>query len=185
MRLRPAALHRPGGVPRQSGPPDLRLSPSVGSFRVLVAGDRVRGAADRRDLRRDRVGNTLALLLIFSIVGAWLAKQAGFGVIARMRSQLERGVLPGNEIVEGALVFAAGLLLLVPGFVTGIVGLVLLLPPVRHVVRAGIVRSLRKRVTRYGIVPGRTTGPTGQSGPNGPTGSTGPSGPGGPGVIDV
>ena len=127
------------------------------------------------------VANTLALLLIFSVVGAWLAKQAGFGVIARMRSQLERGVLPGNELVDGVLVFTAGVLLLVPGFVTGIIGLVLLLPPVRHLVRAGVVGSLRKRVSRYGIVPGRTTGPTGP----GPTGPGGPSGPTGPGVIDV
>jgi len=124
------------------------------------------------------VANTLALLLIFSVAGAWLAKQAGFGVIARMRSQLERGVLPGNELVDGVLVFTAGVLLLVPGFVTGIIGLVLLLPPVRHLVRAGVVGSLRKRVSRYGIVPGRTTGPTGP-------GPTGPGGPSGPGVIDV
>jgi UPF0716 protein FxsA len=119
------------------------------------------------------VVDTLALLLIFSIVGAWLAKQAGFGVIARMRGQLERGVLPGNEIVDAVLVFSAGVLLLVPGFVTGIVGLVLLLPPVRHVVRRGVVRGLRKRVTLYGIGPG---GPPRPSGPTGPTG---------PGVIDV
>jgi UPF0716 protein FxsA len=107
------------------------------------------------------VGNTLALLLIFSLVGAWLAKQAGFGVITRMRSQLERGVLPGNEIIDGVLVFAAGVLLFVPGFVTG------------------IVRSLRGRVQRYGIVPGRPTGPDGRDGPGGP------ASPSGPGVIDV
>jgi len=104
-------------------------------------------------------------------------------VIARMRSQLERGVLPGNELVDGVLVFTAGVLLLVPGFVTGIIGLVLLLPPVRHLVRAGVVGSLRKRVSRYGIVPGRTTGPSGP-GPGGPS-PTGPGGPSGPGVIDV
>jgi UPF0716 protein FxsA len=121
------------------------------------------------------VANTILALLIFSFVGAWLAKRAGFGVIARMRSQLERGVLPGNEIVDGVLVFAAGVLLLVPGFVTGILGLVLLLPPVRHLVRAGIVRSLRKRVTRYTIIG--PTGPMGRSGPTGSGGSTGPSGP--------
>ena len=123
------------------------------------------------------VANTILLLLIFTFVGAWLAKQAGFGVIARMRTQLERGVLPGNEIIDGVLVFAAGVLLLVPGFVTGVVGLVLLLPPVRHLVRAGIVRSLRVRVARYRIVP------SGPMGPTGPTGSTGPTGPGN--VIDV
>jgi hypothetical protein len=54
---------------------------------------------------------------------------------------------------------------------------VLLLPPVRHLVRAGIVRSLRKRVTRYTII-----GPTGPMDPGGPSG---PRPPTGPGVIDA
>jgi UPF0716 protein FxsA len=128
------------------------------------------------------VANTLALLLIFSIAGAWLAKQAGFGVIARTRAQIARGVLPGNELVDGVLVFVAGVLLLVPGFVTGIVGLVLLLPPVRHLVRAGVVGSLRKRVRAYGII---TSGPMHPSGPTGPAGPTKPPSSSGPGVIDV
>jgi UPF0716 protein FxsA len=97
--------------------------------------------------------NTIALLLLFSIVGAWLAKRAGFGVLARMRDQVDQGVLPGNEIIDGVLVLTAGILLFVPGFVTGIVGLVLLLPPVRVTVRNGVKRRLRGRVTRYGIGP--------------------------------
>jgi UPF0716 protein FxsA len=103
--------------------------------------------------------NTLGLLLIFSLAGAWLAKQAGFGVLARMRGQLEQSVLPGNEMIDGVLVLAAGVLLFVPGFVTGIVGLVLLLPPVRIAVRGVIKRNLRGRVYRIG--PGGPTGPTG------------------------
>jgi len=113
------------------------------------------------------VVNTIGLLLLFSLVGAWLAKQAGFGVMARMREQVERGVLPGNELIDGVLVFAAGILLLVPGFVTGVIGLVLLLPPVRHAVRGVVKRNLRGRVYRVGPGPG------------------GPAGPTGPGVIDV
>jgi UPF0716 protein FxsA len=102
-------------------------------------------------------GNTILLLLLFSIGGAWLAKQAGFGVMARMRDQVERGVLPGNELIDGVLVFVAGILLLVPGFVTGIIGLVLLVPPVRHAVRGGIKHRLRGRIYRIG--PGGPTGP--------------------------
>jgi UPF0716 protein FxsA len=111
-------------------------------------------------------GNTIALLVIFSVLGAMLAKRAGFGVLARMRDQVDRGVLPGNEIIDGVLVLAAGVLLLVPGFVTGIVGLVLLLPPVRHAVRAGITRSLRGRV--YRVIPNAPNGPNGPGGPIGP-----------------
>src|SRR5207244_12862835 len=74
--------------------------------------------------------DTILLLLGLSLGGVWLAKRAGFGVLARMREQVERGVLPGNELIDGVLVFVAGVLLLIPGFVTGVIGLVLLLPPV-------------------------------------------------------
>ena len=117
------------------------------------------------------VANTIGLLLLFSLVGAWLAKQAGFGVMARMREQVERGVLPGNELIDGVLVFVAGVLLLIPGFVTGVIGLVLLLPPVRAGVRGVVKRNLRGRVYRIG--------------PGGPGGPGGPTGPGPGNVIDV
>jgi UPF0716 protein FxsA len=105
--------------------------------------------------------DTVLLLLGLSLGGVWLAKQAGFGVLARMRSQVDQGVLPGNEIIDGVLVFVAGVLLLVPGFVTGIIGLVLLIPPVRVTVRNGVKRRLRGRVARYDLGPGGPTGPTG------------------------
>ena len=103
------------------------------------------------------VANTIGLLVLFSLVGAWLAKQAGFGVLARMREQVERGLVPGNELIDGVLVLAAGILLLVPGFVTGVIGLLLLLPPVRIGARGTVKRSLRGRVYRIG--PGGPTGP--------------------------
>jgi UPF0716 protein FxsA len=102
--------------------------------------------------------DTVLLLIGLSLGGVWLAKQAGFGVLARMREQVARGVLPGNEMIDGVLVFVAGVLLLVPGFVTGIIGLVLLIPPVRVAVRGGIKRRLRGRIYRIG--PDGTTGPS-------------------------
>ena len=69
---------------------------------------------------------------MFSIVGAWLAKREGFSVLRRMRDQVDNGVVPTNELIDAALVFAGGVLLFVPGFVTGALGLLLLLPPIRH-----------------------------------------------------
>jgi UPF0716 protein FxsA len=102
---------------------------------------------------------TILLLIALSLGGVWLAKLAGFGVLARMRDQVARGVLPGNEMLDGVLVFVAGVLLLVPGFVTGVIGLVLLIPPVRVAVRGVVKRKLRGRVTRYDIGPGGPTGP--------------------------
>lgn len=88
--------------------------------------------------------NTLALLILVSIVGAWLAKREGLGVLRRMQRALNEGRVPGTELVDGFLILLAAALMLTPGFLTDIVAIFLLLPPVRAVVR----RELRRRFAR-------------------------------------
>jgi UPF0716 protein FxsA len=95
---------------------------------------------------------TLGLLLVLSLSGIWLTKFAGFGVIARIRSQLAAGRMPANELIDGGLVLTGGVLLIVPGFVTGLAGLVLLFPPTRRVARNAFKRRYLGRVTYYGPV---------------------------------
>jgi UPF0716 protein FxsA len=90
------------------------------------------------------VFNTLGLLLLVSIVGAWLAKREGIGVIRRMQAALNAGRVPGTELVDGFLILFAAALMLTPGFLTDIVAIFLLLPPVRALVR----RELRRRFAR-------------------------------------
>ena len=87
--------------------------------------------------------NTLGLLLLVSIVGAWLAKREGIGVFRRMQASLNAGRVPGAEIVDGFLILLAAALMLTPGFLTDIVAIFLLLPPVRAVVRR---RSFARRI---------------------------------------
>ncbi len=100
--------------------------------------------------------NTIGLLLVFSIVGVWLARLEGFTVIRRIQEQLENRAVPTNELIEGALVFVGGMLLVVPGFVTDALGLLLLFPLSRHVVRRGLKRRFGSRVRRVG--PGDSDG---------------------------
>jgi UPF0716 protein FxsA len=90
------------------------------------------------------VANTLGLLILVSVVGAWLAKREGLGVIRRMQRSIEAGRVPGAELVDGFLILFAAALMLTPGFLTDIVAIFLLLPPVRAVVR----REIRRRVAR-------------------------------------
>ncbi|MDQ6927520.1 MAG: FxsA family protein [Actinomycetota bacterium] len=92
--------------------------------------------------------NTIALLLVVSIGGAWVVKREGLGAIRRFRAQLDAGKMPGKEIADGALIVIAGALLLVPGFITDIFGALLLLPPVRSAVRALGLRKLALRTWR-------------------------------------
>lgn len=90
--------------------------------------------------------NTIGLLILVSVVGAWLAKREGIGVLGRIRAQLDAGRVPGVELVDGFLILFAGVLLLTPGFLTDCLAIALLLPPVRAVVRGTLRRYLATRI---------------------------------------
>lgn len=89
--------------------------------------------------------DTIALLIVVSIVGAWLAKREGFGVLARIRAALDRGELPSREVADGFLILFAGALMITPGFLTDCLALVLLFPPTRVPIRRVLVRWVARR----------------------------------------
>lgn len=88
--------------------------------------------------------DTVGLLLLVSIVGAWLAKREGLGAVRRMQAAVDAGRVPGTELVDAFLILLAAALMLTPGFLTDIVAILLLLPPVR----VGVRRTLRRRLAR-------------------------------------
>jgi UPF0716 protein FxsA len=91
--------------------------------------------------------NTVGLLVIDSLVGAWLVKHQGLGLIRKSRERLRNGEMPGDEISAGIAVLFAGALMLTPGFVTDAFGLLLLVPPVRNVLIGSIRRRFRSRLS--------------------------------------
>jgi len=116
----------------------------------------------------DSIGTpeTILVLILVAVAGTWLMKRAGLGVLRRLQEKTERGELPTDDLVDGALVLGAGALLLTPGFLTDIVGLVLLLPPTRALLRPGVKRWAQRKVetkvrvfgTTAGFSPGRPPG---------------------------
>lgn len=104
---------------------------------------------------------TILLLALISMVGAWLAKRQGLAVLQRMQATVAAGKVPSGEIVDGALVILAGALMIAPGFISDGVAILLLLPPTRAVVRHAILRRIRAG----GIVTSVITGP-GRRGPD-------------------
>jgi UPF0716 protein FxsA len=90
--------------------------------------------------------NTIGLLLLVSVLGAWLVKRQGVGVMTRIRQQRLAGQLPAAEVFDGALILVAGVLLLIPGFVTDALGLLLLFPPVRGGARRFVSRRVMANV---------------------------------------
>ena len=101
--------------------------------------------------------DTFALLILISVVGAWLVRREGLGVLSRVQGQLAGGQLPAKELVDGLLILAAGLLMLTPGFFTDGIGLLFLLPPTRIALRTMLIRRFRDRVQ---VVGGATAGPS-------------------------
>ena len=89
--------------------------------------------------------NTIGLLIAVSLVGAWLAKHQGLGVLRRIQAALDRGTMPSNEVADGGLILLAGALMIAPGFVSDAVALLLLLPPTRAVVRVPLLRWIMRR----------------------------------------
>lgn len=89
---------------------------------------------------------TIALVIGVSMVGAWLVKREGTGVINRVRESLNAGQMPTNELADGAMIFFASALMLTPGFLTDFVGLALLIPPIRALLRPPVVAFFKKRI---------------------------------------
>ena len=85
---------------------------------------------------------TLGLIIAAGFVGAALLRHQGFGIMNRIRSEVQAGRDPSRDLAHGVMVLAAGVLLLIPGFFTDIVGILLFLPPIRDLGW----RFLRRRI---------------------------------------
>ncbi len=103
------------------------------------------------------VPETILLLIGISVVGAWLAKLAGIGVLNRLQQTVRQGKVPSAELVDGALVLFAGALMITPGVLSDCLAILLLLPPSRAVVRHAVLRRIR--AGGFVTVVGRPRGP--------------------------
>lgn len=83
------------------------------------------------------IGFFTALLLCFvaGIAGAYLVQQQGLGMLMNLRGSFDRGEMPLDDAFDAACIMAAGILMIIPGFVSDIVGFALLIPQVRKYLR--------------------------------------------------
>jgi UPF0716 protein FxsA len=107
---------------------------------------------------------TLALVLITAFAGTVLLRVQGFAVLQRARASLARNEMPVTEVFDGFCLVIAGGLLILPGFVTDTLGLLLFVPPVRVALRRLIFQRMSRqaemRIFVDGVeVPGRAQRP--------------------------
>jgi UPF0716 protein FxsA len=89
---------------------------------------------------------TVLLLIVSWPAGLWLMRAEGRAAWRRLAAAVSAGRSPGREVVDGALVLLGGVLLIVPGFITDAIGILMLLPPTRSLGRAAIMRNLQSRI---------------------------------------
>lgn len=85
--------------------------------------------------------NTVIIVILTAFFGALLARYQGFKTMLRVKESLERGEMPAEELMDALLILLAGIVLLTPGFLTDLAGLIILVPSTRLMFK----RWLRKK----------------------------------------
>lgn len=85
---------------------------------------------------------TIFLVIATAFAGAWLAKMQGAQTMYRLRLNLQQGIPPTDDILNAFLIFAAGLVFLTPGFITDLMGLLVLIPATRGVIKSWLVKRI-------------------------------------------
>jgi UPF0716 protein FxsA len=92
------------------------------------------------------IANTIFIILLTATVGAYLVRSEGTGVMFRLQKNMQEGVFPGEELIDGAMILVSGALLLTPGFFTDVIGFLMVLPFTRGHIKNIAKRYLKKRM---------------------------------------
>ncbi len=101
----------------------------------------------------------LGLLILGAVVGSWLVKHEGLRVFRRFLEQIAANHVPSNEIADGVVIAVAGGLFIAPGFISDIVAMLLLIPPVRRAAGRYLVRRYTAKGGRSRIIRATYSGP--------------------------
>lgn len=98
------------------------------------------------------VFNTVMLILVTGALGAVMARVQGLAILQKISESLNRGLMPSQEILDGALVLAGSICLIDPGVIGDVLGLILLVPWTRFLVRKLVVFFIGKRIDRGEVI---------------------------------
>ncbi len=89
--------------------------------------------------------NTILVIIFTGFTGAYLARLQGIQTLFKIQQNLQQGKLPAEELIDGIIILIAGVVLLTPGFLTDLTGVLLLIPKIRYYVK----RWLRKKFDQW------------------------------------
>lgn len=91
---------------------------------------------------------TLLLILVTGALGLLLAKRQGIENWRKVKEQIQNGYMPGNEIIDGICILIAGIFLVLPGLISDIIGIILLFPFTRNILKPFVIRLIMNRINR-------------------------------------
>lgn len=92
------------------------------------------------------VWQTIVLIILTGILGAWLAKKEGLQAIRLAQIQTQQGQLPSGVILDGICILVGGIVLLTPGFITDAIGFFLLIPQTRTIAKAFLLKLFHRLI---------------------------------------
>jgi UPF0716 protein FxsA len=93
------------------------------------------------------VANTIAIVILTAIVGAYMVRSEGIGVMHRIQKNMNEGLFPGDELINGLLILIAGALLLTPGFFTDLLGFCMVFPLTRKFISKYVKKYLERKIS--------------------------------------
>lgn len=90
--------------------------------------------------------NTVVIVILTAVVGAYLVKMEGIGVMSRIQKNMQEGIFPADELINGMMILVSGALLLTPGFFTDILGFLMVIPVTRNIIRIFVMQYIKKKM---------------------------------------
>jgi UPF0716 protein FxsA len=94
---------------------------------------------------------TIGIIILTGILGTYLIKSQGFMILRKIQNDLNEGIMPGDSLIQGAIILLGGVLLLTPGFITDITGFIFLMPAGRKIVKKYLWKWLKGKIKKDNI----------------------------------
>jgi UPF0716 protein FxsA len=94
---------------------------------------------------------TIGIIILTGILGTYLIKSQGFMILRKIQNDLNEGIMPGDSLIQGAIILLGGVLLLTPGFITDITGFIFLIPAGRKIVKKYLWKWLKGKIKEDNI----------------------------------
>lgn len=98
------------------------------------------------------VGNTIGIVVITGVAGAYLAKLQGLMTINTIQDDINQGIMPTDKLFDGLIILCSGILLITPGLITDLIGFIGLIPFTRNMLKVWLKRKIKNMIANGRVI---------------------------------